>query len=489
MEQRRISTGVRGLDDVLRGGLQPYRAYLVRGGPGTGKTTLGMNFLAAGARRGERTLCISFGEAPEQLRANARGIGLDVEHIEFLDLSPDTAFFSEVEAYDLFSPAEVEREPTTRRIVERVEDLKPQRVFLDALTQLRYLTPDPLQFHKQILSFVRFLVKHGATVLFSSEASERMPDDDLQFLSDGIISLEMSERGRTVTVRKFRGSDFRKGAHTLRLADDGFVVIPRLIPEEHRRGFPKNALPTGIGELDRLLHGGIERGTVTIITGPTGVGKTTVGAHVMKEAAARGERSVLYTFEEEVEMLLTRCETIGIPLRAMIAANLLDVVKVEPLRYTADEFAYMVREEAETRESRIIMIDSLEGYHLSVPGNDVVSHVHALCKYLQNMGVTTLLINEKSRITGGFTATEAGISYLADNIIYLRYIEHETGHGMEVRKAIGILKKRLSGFEPSLHEFAITPDGVRISHDPAIVDAVLSTTPRQLDVALDDGRG
>lgn len=488
MISERISTGIRGLDDVLRGGLVSHRAYLVRGGPGTGKTTLGMHFLAAGVERKEKTLCISFGESERQLRDNAVGVGLDIDDVDVLDLSPDSTFFSEVEAYDLFSPADVEREPVTRRIVERVEKLKPKRVFLDAITQLRYLTPDPLQFHKEVLSFVRFLVQHGATVLLSSEASERAPDDDLQFLTDGIISLDMCGRSRMLSVQKLRGSDFRNGRHTFRLTESGFIVIPQLVPEEHGRTFATEAIPSGIPELDRLLHGGLERGTVTIITGPTGVGKTTVGAHFIKAAAERRERSVLFTFEEEVEMLLTRCDAIGVPLRRMVSEELLSVVKVEPLRYTADEFAQMVREEAEEHDAQIIMIDSLEGYHLSVPGEDVVRHVHALCKYLQNMGVTTLLINEKSHMTGGFTATEAGISYLADNILYLRYIEHQLDAGVEVRKALGVLKKRLSGFDASLHEITIGSNGLQVEETMANVNAVLSRTPRQFEAGLSGDR-
>lgn len=478
MLQDRLSTGISGLDEVLHTGFVSGRAYLVRGGPGTGKTTLGLHFLAAGVANGEQVLYITLGEPAAQIRANAEQLGFNSQEIAFLDLSPASEFFTQVQTYDIFSPAEVEREPTTQRIIDSVETLKPKRVVLDAMTQLRYLATDPFQFRKQVLSFIRFLLEQGATVLFTSEGSKAAPDDDLQFMSDGVIHLNSDAAdGRTLNITKFRGSDFRRGFHSMQLTNKGMEVYPRLQPEVYKREFTTQAIPSGVPELDQLLHGGLERGTITIFTGSTGVGKTTLGIQFMKEAAGRGERSVVYTFEEPEEILLKRCESINIPVHGMIERGTLSVEQIEPLQFSPDEFANLVRQEVEEKKARIVMIDSVAGYELSLRGKDLVSHLHALCKYLQNMGVTVLLINEVESITGDFRATEVGISYLADNIVFLRYLELEG----EMRKAIGVLKKRLSDFEKTLREIEITRYGIKVGKSLTGLRGILSGTPDWVD--------
>ena len=457
MLQDRLSTGIPGLDEVLYSGFLPGQAYLVRGGPGTGKTTLGLHFLATGVANGEKTLFITLGESAEQICKNADVLDFDTKHIVFLDLSPTSEFFAKVQTYDIFSPDEVEREPTNQKIIEQVKTLKPQRIFLDAMTQFRYLSTDAFQFRKQVLSFLRFLIEQGATVLFSSEGSDESPDNDLQFMSDGVIHLNFSANGRTVSVTKFRGSAFRSGDHSMRLSLTGIEVFPRLMPEVYKQEFAIEPISSGVPELDELLHGGFERGTISIISGPSGVGKSTLGLQFMKEAAGRGERSVIYIFEEWMETLLHRCEATNIPVHKMIDRGTLSVVQVEPLQFTPDEFANLVRHEVEELHTSIIMIDSISGYRLSVRGNELIRHMHALCKYLQNMGVAVILINEVETITGDFRATEIGLSYLGDNIVFLRYLEMQG----EIRKVIGVLKKRMSDFEKTLREFEIGRYGIQ----------------------------
>ena len=454
----RVSTGVRGLDEVLYGGLMPERAYLVRGGPGCGKTTLGMHFLTDGARKGEQCLFITLGEPETELRANAVALGFDLTNIHFLDLSPSAAFFAEMQAYDIFSPAEVEREPVTQQILQQIEQIRPQRVFVDSMTQFRYLSTDAFQFRKQVLSLLRFLVEHGATICFTSEGSASVPDDDLQFMADGVLNLQFLGDNRTVVVSKLRGSDFRSGAHSMRLTGLGMEVFPRLLPEQHTQQVRQETLSSGVPEMDELLHGGLERGTITMISGPTGVGKTTLGLQFMKEAAGRGERSVVYTFEEPQETLLRRCESLNIPVRTMLERGTLSVVPIEPLHFTPDEFAAMVRQEVEEQHASIVMVDSVAGYRVSLQGEDTVTHLHAISKYLQNMGVAVLLINEVTSIAGEFQVSDIGASYLADNIIFMRYIELRG----EIRKVIGVLKKRLSNFERTLREIQTTRYGIKV---------------------------
>ncbi len=469
----RLSTGVAGLDEILFGGLLPGRTYLVRGGPGTGKTTLGLHFLAAGAKRGEKVLFITLEEDQERLRADGSQLGLDLTAVEFLDLSPESGYFTEVQSYDIFAPAEVEREPLTNRIIEAVTDLQPTRVFLDPLTQFRYLSTDVFQFRKQVLSFLRFLTEQGCTVIFTSESSAISPDDDLQFMADGIIELSFDEYGRNLTVAKFRGSEFTGRSHSMRLHAGGMSVSPRLIPQKFRVPFHADVISSGLPELDRLMHGGLERGTVTFFSGPTGVGKTSLGLQFIKKAAERGERSVLFSLEEELDIILGRSESIQIGAAAMVEKGELRLEKIEPLQFTPDEFAQRVRHEVEVNHARIVMIDSISGYRLSMRGRDLVGHLHALTKYLQNMGVAVLLTVETAQLTGDFRVTDQEISYLADNIVFLRYLEIDG----ELRKAIGVLKKRLSNFEKTLREFEITADGIKIGQPLSNLRGILTGTP------------
>ncbi|HEV2130638.1 MAG TPA: ATPase domain-containing protein [Longimicrobiaceae bacterium] len=483
----RRPTGVAGLDEILHGGLIPERAYLVRGGPGTGKTTLGLHFLIAGVELGESTLLITLESNEAQLRSDAAAQGLDLSGVAVLDLSPTREFFAQNQSYDIFSPADVERDPTTQQIVGIVQERKPVRVFVDTITTLRYLAPDAFQFRKQALSFLRYLVEHGATVLMSSEPTASVPDGDLRFMSDGIIDMEVSpDHGalrRTLSVTKLRGSDFEGGRHSMRLTDEGMRVYPRLVPKSHERESGAEVISSGLPELDELLGGGIERGTISIFSGPSGAGKTTLGMQFMKEAARRGERSVVFAFEEQRDTLLHRCDAIGIPVRQMIEAGTLSVVQVEPLRFSPNEFALLVRQEVEERGTRIAMIDGVAGYRLTLAGDDLVTHLHALGRYLKNMGVTVIFINEVEAITGDFRATEVGVSYLCDNLLFLRYLEMDG----EIRKVIGVLKKRLGDFGKTIRELKITGSGLQVGEPLVGLRGVLTGTPEWIEHPRDRG--
>jgi circadian clock protein KaiC len=481
-QEVRLRTGVAGLDEVLHDGLLPGRTYLVRGGPGTGKTMLGLHFLTAGAAHGERALFITVKESTAQVCKDGRALGFDLRGVRFVDLTPGAEFFTKAPSYDIFTPAEVEREPTTRMIVEEIERVRPARVFLEAMTQFRYLSPNTFQYHKQVLSLLRFLQDRGATVLFTSEGNDITSDEHLQFLSDGVLHLESPQTSRAIRVSKFRGSDFEAGFYSMRLTDRGMEVYPRLFPSRHGRQFIKDVVPSGIPGVDEQLHGGLERGTVTVITGPTGVGKTTLGLSFTKEAAARGERSCIYLFEEAVETVLRRSECLSIPARDMIERGSLDAVYVEPLRYGPDEFAHLVRQEVEKRQARIIMLDSVAGYRLSVQSEELTRHLlHALCAYLRNMGTKVLLVNETETITGDFSATDIGISPLADNIVFLRYIELRG----RLERAIGVLKRRVSSFETSLRELEITPRGLHVGRPLTELRGILTGNP---ELAKNSGR-
>jgi circadian clock protein KaiC len=413
-------------------------------------------------------------EPQDEICLHASFIGLDLKGIKILDLTPSEQVFEQAESYEIFAPSEVEQEPTTRKIREMVDSIKPDAVLIDGLTQLRYLTSDNYQFRKQVVAFLRYLRLRKTTVIFTSESSMIEPDDDLQFLSDGVIDLKRRENDRCVEIIKSRGSEYLSGESSMTITHEGIKVYPRLMPSEHKATYEAEVISSGIPELDRLLGGGISQGTVNIISGPSGVGKTSLGLQFMKEAAGRGERSVVYSFEEDVNAIIRRSEGINIPIRKMMDRGTLAVNYIEPLRYSPDEFAYIVRKDVEESGTTIVMIDSTSGYQLSVRGAGITTHLHAIGRYLKSMGVTVILISEIETITSSeFRVTETGVSYLADNIIFLRYIELSG----ELRKAIGVLKKRFGDFEKTLREFRVSRYGIEVGKPLKNLRGILSGTP------------
>lgn len=472
----RLSSGIEGLDEILGGGFLQSRAYFIQGGPGAGKTTLGFHFLAKGARLGEKVLFITLEEPIDQLKRDAKSLNIDLNGVNFLDLSPGSEYFSKVKSYDIFSPGEVEREPITKKITDIIDKLKPKRVFLDPISQLRYLTSDIFQFRREVLSFLRYLTENDATVLFTSEGSVNLPDDDLQFMSDGIIKLDFNKYGRNISILKFRGSDFIGKTHTLKIENNGVKVFPSLIPENYSLKYAFQRLSFGISELDQLTCGGLERGTTTFICGHSGVGKTSLALQFIKETAKRGERSLLFSFEEEIEIIKIRAESINIKINEMLKNGQLLLKKIEPLEFTPDEFSKIVRDEIELNKSRVVVIDSLAGYKLCMRGSNLEKHIRALTRYLQNMGITTIIILEDTNLIGDFKITDSNISYMADNIIFLRYIERKG----ELHRVIGVLKKRLSDFEKALREFKITEKGIIIGKPLNNLRGILSGVPVDL---------
>jgi circadian clock protein KaiC len=472
----RVTTGVSGLDEVLGGGLIKQRAYLARGGPGRGKTTLGLHFLAA-AGLDEAALFIGFQEPEEQIKANAAAIGVDTSRIAFLNLTPDEQFFTEQQGYDVFSAADVEQEPLAEAIVQAVEQHRPQRVFVDSLTQLRFLSADAFQYRKQVLSFLRFLTRRGITVLFSSESSKELPDDDLQFMADGVINLEQSASGSAIRISKFRGSGFTRGEHHVRLTDQGLKVFPRMIPPAAKLVADEfNVLSSGSPKIDAALHGGLESGTITLISGPAGIGKSTLAAQFVAQAAQQGRRAAVFLFEEEVSTFLRRARNLKLGLERPLRDGQVIVELVEPMRYLADEFTARVRQHIEEDGTELVVLDSVAGFDLTLEGEGVEARLHTFAKSLARMGVSVLLINETQLVAGQqFRATEKGISYMSDNLLFLRYMEIDG----KLQKAFGVLKKRLSGFDSAMHVYEIGHGGIVLQGAVEGLHGVLSGMPSQ----------
>jgi len=481
MNDSRVITGVKGLDEILNGGLVKERAYLVRGGPGTGKTTLGLHFLKKGIEENEKSLLITLTESKQKIKKDAKKRKLDLKKVEFIDLSPGSELIKNNEEYNVFPTNQVEEKPLIDSIIDKIKEIKPDRIFFDGIIQLKYLTNDNFKFRKKLLSFIQFSLDQESTLLLSSESNRNIADDDLQFLVDGVINLNFNSRRRTISISKFRGSDFIKGEHTYKLNKQGLIIFPKLQPPTIKSDIEFNFCSSGLKQIDNLLHGGIEKGTVSVITGPSGVGKTTLGSQFIKNAIKNDKKAILYTFEESKEFLIKRANSINISLEEGEENGNLIIKDIDPSKCIPDEFAQKVREQVEDNEVEMIMIDSITSYRLayqySTSNNEIIKSLHTLAHYLKKRGITLILTNEQKKLTGSFKITDNNISHLADNIVFLRYIERQGS----LIKVIGVLKKRLSGFENTLREFKITSNGLKVGEPLNDLRNILNGTPELLD--------
>ncbi len=476
--EARMTTGIPGLDEILMGGLITGRSYLVAGGPGAGKTILSMQWLREVQRRGDRTLYITLTEPANEIARNMKAFDWGLEGIELRDFTPSGDMPNG--EYQIFPPSEVEQIPVWRQIYQAVNETHPQCVVIDSVTQLRYLSTDEYQFRKMILGLVGFLNRSGCTSFLTFESSELERETAVKLAVDGSIRLrsEISPSRvialRTVQVEKFRGSDFISGLHPFRFKDDGIHIYPHRIEAIGGIEPALRQLSSGIEALDALLGGGLESNTSTIITGPSGVGKTTLGTEFLRTAVARGERAVLFAFEEPREFLLMRARALNAPLDPLIENGSLSIVRLNPMQQYPDEFLSLVRSAVEQDGRTLVMIDSLRGYQLEMEQyGSTLAHIHNLVHYLYGKGVTSLLINEVEAITGDVRATELGISHLADNIILMRYAESQG----RVVKVIACLKKRLGGFQTELREYMITAQGLAVGEKLDRLHGILTGVP------------
>lgn len=476
----RLTTGIPGLDEVVHGGLITENCYLIVGGPGTGKTILSFQWLIGGVNKGESALYITLAEPGGKIERNVQSFGWGLEGIAMVDLTPLYIKSKEpIEEYAVFHPSEVERTPIWQGIYDAVEKYKPARLVIDSITQLRYLSHDEYQFRKQILALVGFLNGYGCTSFLVFEPTELERETSVALAVDGIIRMhrEISPGRviglRSIEVEKLRGSDFMSGLHQMRIGSQGINIFPHRIENPSDARPATSRLSSGVRGLDELLGGGIEAGTTTIITGPCGAGKSTLATQFLIQAAAANQRGVLYAFEESEQTSIKRCEGVGLPVKKMVATGKLKIERVNPMELYPDEFLGLVRKEVEAG-CQVIVIDSLRGYELAMEEfGTMVANIQNLVTYLNSKGVTTFLINEVENITGDLKATELAVSYVADNVILLRYAEYES----RVIKIIACLKKRLGGFQPELRELHISEDGLKVSEKLQNLRGILTGVP------------
>lgn len=477
----RVSTGNSGLDLILRGGLPANRLYLIEGMPGSGKTTLALEFLLQGLRAGEPVLYITLSETAEELKVVADSHGWSLDGVDLFELASAEEVLGVGRDQSILHSWEMELGSTIQLIREEVERVKPKRIVFDSLSEMRLLAQDPLRYRRQLLFLKQFFSGRDTTVLLVDDMTGSVGgrDNHLHSLCHGVITLErltldFGAARRRMQVQKMRGVEFIAGYHDLVIRKGGLDIFPRLIAAEHHKPFVGEPVPSGIAQLDAMLNGGPARGTSTLVTGPAGAGKTTLALQYLAAACERGEHSVIYEFDERIGTMISRARAFGIDLVKHMESGCLAVRQIDPAEIAPGQFAAMVREEIEQRQTRIILIDSLNGYVAAMPQEQqLILQLHELLSYLNQAGVVTFLINPQQGFFGTMQTGGLNVSYIADIVILLRFFEN----GGRIRKAISIVKNRSGPHEDTIRELRIDAKGVRVGEALVEFKGVLTGTP------------
>jgi circadian clock protein KaiC len=458
-----LSTGIPGLDNILAGGLIRDRIYLIEGEPGTGKTTTGLQFLVAGARHGESVVYITLAETAAELEGVALSHGWNLDGIHIHEVLPSENLLKPEAEYTLFHPSEVEMGTTTQMILSVIDKLKPTRVVIDSLSELQLLADSPLRYRRQVLALKQFFASRSCTVMLLDDRTAAGIDLQVRSIAHGVITLEQSVKDygaerRRIRVVKYRGVAFRGGMHDYDIQYGGLCVYPRLVAAESRVMGKRAQLTSGLPELDTLLGGGLEEGTSTLVAGPPGTGKSSLAAQFVTAAALRGQSSAMFLFEEAANNLLNRADGLGMEIRKPYESGMLSIQQIDPAELSPGEFSTEVCRAAD-RGCKVVVIDSINGYLNAMPDERfLTTHLHELLTYLGQRGVVTILVGVQQGMLGGQMSTAVDASYLADNVLMLRYFEHDG----EVRQAVSVFKKRGSLHERTIRQFSMSRSGIHV---------------------------
>lgn len=475
----RVSTGVAGLDAILGGGLTSHRVYLLEGTPGTGKTTFALRFLLEGVAQGERGLYITLSESSVELRAVVASHGWSLDGIDVFELLDEAGRDPDAEQSILY-PSEVELGETIGKITAQIEQSAPSRIVFDSLSEMRLLAQDPLRYRRQVLALKQFFSTRSCTVLLVDDKTSAPGDLQLHSICHGVISLEqcVEEYGtesRRLRVIKMRGQKYQGGKHDFLLDTGRVAVFPRLVASQHRPMHSQEQVSTGTATLDTILGGGLTRGTSTLLIGPTGVGKTTTAVSCMRAALLRGERTVLYLFDEGLPTLLLRSRKLGLDLDPFLATGQCRIASVDPAELSTGEFSSLLIDAVKRDGASFVAIDSLNAYLQAMPGRSfLMLHMHELLTFLNHQGVTTMLVVGQHGAVGP-VRTEIDLSYLSDATLMYRFFEAQGA----VRSAITALKSRVSHNERTIREFRLSEEsGLQVGAPLADFEGVLSGLAR-----------
>ncbi|KKC31076.1 ATPase domain-containing protein [Devosia psychrophila] len=475
----KAALGVAGLDDVLVGGLTRGHLYLLEGSPGTGKTTIALQFLVEGHKRGEKGLYVTLSETDDELRLTAKSHGWEIgETFDIFEQAPPESLLDSDQEQTLLYSSDLELGEATKTIFAAVERAKPDRIVLDSLSEIRLLAQSSLRYRRQILLLKHYFSRNGATVLMLDDLTSDANDKTVHSLAHGVIRLDElaptygAER-RRLRVTKYRGQAYRGGYHDFAIKHGGVEVFPRLIAAEHRTSFDRSPLTSNIGELDDLLGGGLDAGSSALVLGPAGAGKSLLTLHFARAAVERGEKAALFIFDEELGLLFKRAKSMGIDLEELTASGNLFIEQVDAAELSPGEFAHLVRKCVDTQQVKTVVIDSLNGYQAAMPEeNSLLLHMHELLQYLNRQGASTFVTVAQHGLVGE-TKSPVDMTYLADSVILLRYFEAAG----RVRRAISIIKKRTGPHEDTIREYRIGSTGFSIGEPLEDFQGVLRGIP------------
>lgn len=485
IEDTAVKSGNAELDHVLGGGFARHRVYLLQGSPGSGKTTLALEFLLEGIKNGETVLYLTLSESEAELQTVAASHGWSLDKMNIFELLTTEEALQAENQYTMYQPSEVELGMTTEAIIKEVERLKPARVVVDSLSELKLLAQSPLRFRRQILALKKFFTTRSCTVLFLDDKTAIGAPESFQLesIAHGVIDLEQlsPEYGaekRRMRIKKFRGQKYRGGYHDFAIEKGGIFLFPRIIPSEHETIHDKGKLTSGIAEIDMLMGGGVDEGTSVLLLGPAGIGKSTISQQYAVTAARNGHQAVIFTFDESISTMMHRAEGIGLELKKYVDEGLIHVQPIDPTEMSPGEFAHRVRMavggENGTTPARVVVIDSLNGYLNAMPEERfLMSQMHELLTYLGHHGVVTFLVVAQHGLLGNAMQTPLDTSYLADSVILFRYYECDG----EVRQAISVVKKRSGDHERTIRAFDITDKGIKVGEPLSKFRGVLTGTP------------
>ncbi len=456
--------GISGLDGILAGGLARGHLYLLEGSPGTGKTTVALQFLVEGAQQGEKGLYVTLSETESELRLTALSHGWEIgDKFEIFELTPPDSLLDSEQQQSLLYSSDLELGEATRAMFETVERMKPDRVVLDSLSEIRLLAQSSLRYRRQILLLKHYFARNGATVLMLDDLTSDANDKTVHSVAHGVIRLEElapiygAER-RRLRVLKYRAQAYRGGYHDFAIKQGGIDVFPRLVASEHRTTFERHPLSSNIPELDELLGGGIDVGSSALLLGPSGAGKTILTLHFARAAIERGEKAALFIFDEELGLLFDRAKKLGIDLERMRDEGNLLIEQVDAAELSPGEFAHMVRDRVDRSHVKTVAIDSLNGYQASMPEEQsLLLHIHELLQYLNRQGASTFVTVAQHGLVGE-VQSPVDITYLADSVLLLRFFEAEG----RVRRAMSMIKKRSGSHENTIREYQISSNGLSI---------------------------
>lgn len=476
-----VPTGIPGLDEVLAGGLSKGSVFLLEGDPGTGKTTVAMTFALDGARRGERCLYVTLSETERELRMSAASHGWTIDKlVDVFELGPDQSWIDADQEQSLLYAADLELGETTKHIIDAFERVKPSRIVIDSLSEVRLLAQDSLRYRRQILRFKQYFSQRQATVLLLDDRTSTVGEKTAHSVVHGVIQLEgntpnFGTERRRLRVTKYRGRAVRGGYHDFAIRTGGVVVFPRLVALEHRNTFSRNqpVVKSGIKQLDALLGGGIEQGSSTLLLGPSGTGKSLVAMQFVATAIEAGGKAAMFLFDEELGLMLDRTRKLGFDFAAMQAAGSLHIEQVDAAELSPGEFASRVREAADRAQAKTVLIDSLNGYQASMPEEkSLLLHIHELTQYLNRQGTNTFLTVAQLGLVGEIRSP-VDVTYMADTVILLRFFEALGS----VRRAISVVKKRIGSHETTIREITIGNTGLVVGEPLDDFQGILQGVP------------